>query len=95
MIDMTSSQAVVVGVGVALIIVIAHAVAASVWREKILDRRRTPEERYRRNVNDVRQVQSDLSRHSDRVRARQSNPPDSGASGVGGETIDPLQRLTY
>jgi hypothetical protein len=34
-----------VGVGFALILVIAVAVAAFVWRKHVLDRRRTPEER--------------------------------------------------
>ena len=74
-----SGQAVVVGVGIALILVIVLAVAASVWRELIVNRR-TPEAPYRRNVSDIRQIQGDQSRHSDRLRARQSDPPDSGAS---------------
>ena len=70
---MTSGQALVVGVGLALILVIAIAVAALVWREHVLDRR-TPEERYRRDVLDVRRVQADLERDSDLLRARQSDP---------------------
>jgi hypothetical protein len=66
---MTSGQALVVGVGLALILVIAVAVAAFVWREHVLDRRRSPEERYRRTVLDVRRVQTDLEREGDRRRA--------------------------
>jgi Flp pilus assembly protein TadB len=81
---MTSGQALVVGIGLALILVIAVAVAAFVWREHVVDRRRGPEERYRRAVADVRQVRTDLKRDSDRRRARQSDPPDCGASGGAG-----------
>jgi hypothetical protein len=84
-VDMNGGQVVVVGVGLALILVIAVAVAAFVWRERVLDRRRTPDERYRRAVLDVRRVQTDLGRHSDRLRGRQSDPPESsGAGGAGG-----------
>jgi Flp pilus assembly protein TadB len=79
---MTSGQALVVAVGLALILMIAVAVAAFVWREHVLDRRRSPEERYRRDVLDVRRVQADLERGSHRLRARQSDPGDS--SGYGG-----------
>jgi hypothetical protein len=79
---MSSGQAVVIGVGLALILVIAVAVAAVLWRERVLDRRRTPEERYRLTVNDVRRVQNDLESQSARLRARQSDARES--SGFGG-----------
>jgi hypothetical protein len=49
-------------------------VAAFVWREHVLYRRRTPEERYRRDVLDVRRVQADLERSSHRLRSRQWDP---------------------
>jgi hypothetical protein len=84
-VDMTSGQAVVVAVGLALILVTAIAVAAFVGREHVLDRRRTPEERYRREVLDVRRVKAELERRSDRLRARQSDAGgDMGASGGAG-----------
>ena len=51
---MNGGRLAVVGVGLALILVIAVAIAAFIWRERILDRRRTPDERYRRAVLDVR-----------------------------------------
>ena len=80
--DMTGGQAVVVGVGLALILVIAAAVAVFVWCEQVLDRRRTPVERYRRTVHDVRRMRTDLECHSDGLRSRQSDAPES--SGLGG-----------
>ena len=84
---MTSGQAVVVGVGLALIVVIALTVGAFVWREHVLDRRRTPEERYRRSVADVRREQTDLELDRDRRRARQSDPGDMGAAGGAGGLV--------
>ena len=69
---MTSGQAVFVGVGLALILMIAVEVAAFVWQEHVLDRRRTPEERYRRDVLDVRRLQAEVERDGERRRTRQS-----------------------
>ena len=74
-------QAVAVGVSLTLLVVIAVAVAVLAWRRKVLERHRTPSDRYRHAADDLRQLHDQIERDSDRRRDRRQRGS-SGGSGI-------------
>ena len=77
----TGGQAVAVGVSLTLLVVIAVAVAVLAWRRKVLERHRTPSDRYRHAADDLRQLHDQIERDSDRRRDRHQRGS-SGGSGI-------------
>ena len=79
--SMTGGQAIAVGVSLTLLVVIAVAVAVLAWRRKVLERHRTPADRYRHAADDLQQLHDQIERDSDRRRVRRQRGS-SGGSGI-------------